>query len=53
MPEARARRAKLRRMTESSTPPGVIALDAIVFIGGVIVLGAIIVWFARRIFLEK
>lgn len=40
-------------MTDTSTPPGVIALDAVVFIGGVIILGAGILWFARRIFSEK
>lgn len=37
-------------MSQTSTPPGVIALDAVVFIGGVIVLGALIYWFGRRIF---
>ena len=40
-------------MTDNSTPPGVIALDAVVFIVGVLVLGTLIVWFARRIFDEK
>lgn len=40
-------------MTQTSTPPGVIALDAVVFIVGVIILGSLIVWFGRRIFNEK
>ncbi len=43
----------MRVMTDTSTPPGVIALDAVVFIAGVIILGALIVWFGRRIFSEK
>ncbi|GAC1303813.1 MAG: hypothetical protein NVS2B3_13110 [Vulcanimicrobiaceae bacterium] len=43
---------RTRHMTETSTPPGVIALDAVVFIAGVLILGALIVWFARRIFKE-
>lgn len=40
-------------MSDSSTPAGVIALDAVVFVVGVVLLGSLIVWFARKIFLEK
>ncbi len=40
-------------MFQSASPNGVIVLDAVVFILGVAVLGAAIVWFARRIFFEK
>jgi len=40
-------------MSQSSTPAGVLVLDAVVFIAGVVILGALIAWFARRIFSEK
>jgi len=37
-------------MTSTSTPGGVLVLDAVVFIGGVLILGVVIAYFARRIF---
>lgn len=40
-------------MPDSSTPAGVLTLDAVVFVIGVALLGSLIVWFARKIFLEK
>ena len=40
-------------MSDSSTPAGVLVLDAVVFVVGVAILGALIVWFGRRIFSEK
>jgi hypothetical protein len=33
--------------------PGVVALDAAVFVIGVAILGAVLVYFARRIFKEE
>ena len=40
-------------MNATPTPNGVIVLDAVVFVIGVAILGAIIVYFARRIFKEE
>ncbi|GAC1303288.1 MAG: hypothetical protein NVSMB19_13160 [Vulcanimicrobiaceae bacterium] len=45
--------AKRPTMSDSSTPTGVLVLDAVVFIGGVAILTVVIVWFARRIFSDK
>lgn len=50
---ARPSPSERTNMTDSSTPAGVIVLDAVVFIIGVAILGSAIAWFARKIFWEK
>ena len=40
-------------MQASSPSPGVTVLDAVVFVIGVAILGAVLAYFARRIFKEE